>query len=346
MSVGRVVVVAPEGLADPRRPSGGNTYDLRLCGALAASGWSVDLRQVGGGWPQADAASRRHVAEALAEVPDGAVVLVDGLVALAAPEVLVPAGRRLRTVVLVHMPLGHPSDGAVLRSATGVLATSGWTRRLLLARHGLDPGRVHVAAPGVDAAPRATGSRDGGVLLSVGAVVPAKGQDLLVAALARASDLAWRWVCAGSLDRDPAFVARLRRDLEAAGLHERVELPGLLAGDRLAAAYAGADLLVHPSRAETYGMVVTEALARGVPVVGTQVGGVDEALGATSDGVRPGRLTPGDDVGALAASLRAWLTDPGLRRRWRTAAAQRRAGLAGWADTGDRVARVLDGVAA
>jgi glycosyltransferase involved in cell wall biosynthesis len=342
----RLVVVTPEGLADPRRPSGGNTYDLRLCRELAAAGWAIDLRQVGGEWPRADAESRHHLAVVLAAVPDRAVVLVDGLVALAAPEVLVPMGCRLRTVVLVHLPLGRPSDGAVLGSATGVVTTSDWTRRLLLARHGLDPLRVHVATPGVDPAPTAPGSPDGGSLLSVGAVVRAKGHDLVVSALAGVADLPWRWVCVGALDREPSHVARLRQELAASGLADRVELRGPLAGDGLAAAYAGADLLVHPSRAETYGMVVTEALARGLPVLASDVGGVREALGNPAGGLRPGLLTPVDDPGRLAAGLRCWLTDPGRRRRLREAAGQRRATLAGWADTGDRVARVLAEVAA
>ena len=60
-------------------------------------------------------------------------------------------------------------------------------------------------------------------------------------------------------------------------------------------------------------MVVTEALARGLPVVATDVGGVTEALGHGADGIRPGLLVPPDDPAALAAALRAWLTDAELR---------------------------------
>ncbi len=344
--VGTVALVAPDGVDDPLRPSGGNTYDRRVCQELSAGGWAVTLRQVPGDWPRADPVSRHRLAAVLADEPDGAPVLVDGLVALAAPEVVVPAGRRLRTVLIVHMPLGDDSEGAVLASATGVVTPSDWTRRWLLSRHGLDPTRVHVAAPGVDPAAAAVGSRDGGSLVAVGAVVPAKGHDVLVAALAEVADHGWQCVCVGALGRDPAYVDRLRADIASAGLGDRVQLAGPLTGPQLDAAYAAADVLVHPSRAETYGMVVTEALARGLPVLASDVGGVPEALGTTARGRRPGVLTPAGDVAALAASLRSWLTDADGRRQLGRAALQRRDELAGWAVTADRVARVLEGVAA
>ena len=74
-------------------------------------------------------------------------------------------------------------------------------------------------------------------------------------------------------------------------------------------------------------MVVTEALARGLPVVAAEVGGVPEALGHGADGDRPGLLVPPDDPAALAAALRAWLGDAELRARLRRAARERRASL-------------------
>jgi len=345
--VGRAVrVVAPQGVDDPLRPSGGNTYDRRLCRELAAAGWAVDLRQVPGEWPRADAAARRHLADVLATLPDDAVVLLDGLVGLASPAEVVAAAHRLRVVVLVHMPLGRDDEGEVLRSVSGVVVTSQWTRRLLLRRHALDPGRVHVALPGVDPAPVAGGTVDGGALLCVGAVVPAKGHDLLVRALCGLADLPWRCAWVGPLDRDPAHVARVIEAVREARLGDRVCVAGPLPGRALDAAYAEADVLVHPSRAETYGMVVTEALARGLPVLATDVGGVPEALGRTATGQRPGLLTAAGDAPALAGSLRSWLTDQALRRRLRTAAAQRRPDLVGWSVTGEAVARVLAEVAA
>ena len=107
-----------------------------------------------------------------------------------------------------------------------------------------------------------------------------------------------------------------------------MRFPGPRTGAELDRSYAAADLLVLASRAETYGMVVTEALARGLPVVAAEVGGVPEALGHGADGTRPGLLVPPDDPAALGAALRAWLGDAELRRRLRRAARERRASLA------------------
>jgi len=122
-----------------------------------------------------------------------------------------------------------------------------------------------------------------------------------------------------------------------------VEFAGPLTGDALEAAYTGSDLLVLPSRAETYGMVVTEALARGIPVAATEVGGVPEALGLDADGRRPGMLVPPGDPVALAVALRRWLTDTALRDRLRRSARARREGLAGWEEAARGMAAVLDG---
>jgi glycosyltransferase involved in cell wall biosynthesis len=124
----------------------------------------------------------------------------------------------------------------------------------------------------------------------------------------------------------------------------RVHFAGPLTGSALERAYAAADLLVLPSHAETYGMVVTEALARGTPVIASDVGGVSEALGHGRNGTRPGLLVPPGDPAALAAALRAWLGDAGLRQRLRRAARERRETLRGWPATTSVIAGVLGSV--
>ncbi|MEV6371154.1 glycosyltransferase family 4 protein [Micromonospora musae] len=339
-------VVLPNDIDDPGSPSGGNRYDRRLCRGLAEQGWTVREHAVAGEWPRPDRSARAALDKVLAALPDGARVLIDGLVASATPEVSASHADRLRLVVLVHMPLDDETEARALAVARAVVATSGWTRDRLLDRYGLPADRVRVAEPGVDAASPAIGSGTGWALLCVAAVTATKGHDVLVEALAQVAELPWTCVCVGALTRDPGFVAELRARLTATGLADRVRLAGPCTGDRLDAAYDAADLLVLPSRAETYGMVVTEALARAVPVLGTAVGGLPEALGRASDGERPGLLVPAGDPTALAGGLRRWLGDADLRGRLGRAARDRRGTLTGWSVTASRVATVLAGVAA
>jgi len=354
--VKEVHVVVPEGIDDPARPSGGNAYDRQVCRGLAALGWAVHEHAVPGAWPRRGEAALAALARAVRRIPDGAVVLLDGLIASAAPQALVGQARRLRQVVLVHMPLGHrpPDDEAgavrarereVLSAAAAVVTTSAWTRRRLGELYALPADRVHVAEPGVDAAGLAPGTAAGDALLCVAAVTPDKGHDVLLDALATATDLPWRCACVGSLDRDPAFAGGVRRATRTKGLADRVRFPGPRTGPELDRAYAGADLLVLASRAETFGMVVTEALARGLPVLAAEVGGVTEALGHAHDGTRPGLLVAPGDPAALGAALRAWLGDAALRGRLRRAARERRASLRGWPATTSVLAGVLAGAA-
>jgi glycosyltransferase involved in cell wall biosynthesis len=342
--------VVPRGIDDPARPSGGNAYDRRVRDGLGATGWAVRTLPVPGSWPHPDAAAYAALAAVVERIPDGALVLLDGLVASTAPDVLVPQARRLRIVALVHMPLGpgagadiRAREGAVLSAATAVVTTSAWARRTVLGLYALEPGRVHVAEPGADRARLAQGTAAAGALLSVAAVIKGKGHDVLVDALGTVSGLPWSCTCVGSLTRDPAFAAELRRRVIEGGLAGRVSFAGPQTGAALATSYAAADLLVLPSRAESYGMVVTEALARGLPVVAAEVGGVPEALGRGGDGARPGLLVPPGDPAALAGALQAWLRDSNLRRRLRRAARERRASLPSWSDTTSVLSGVLRG---
>jgi glycosyltransferase involved in cell wall biosynthesis len=332
--VTEVHVIVPEGIDDPARPSGGNTYDRRVCDGLAALGWTVHEHAV------PVAARDGALARAVGRIPDGAVVLLDGLIASPAPEALVPHAHRLRPVVLLHMPIGDSRECDVLAAATAVVVTSQWTRRRLGELYGLPTERIHVAEPGVDPASIASGTDSGEALLCVAAVTPHKGHDALLDALATVADLSWRCTCVGSLDRDPVFADRVRGRARENGFGGgRVKFTGPRTGSELERTYAAADLLVLPSHAETYGMVVTEALARGVPVVATDVGGVSEALGGG------GLLVPPGDPAALGAALRAWLEDAELRGRLRRAARERRATLRGWDATTAVVAGVLAGAA-
>jgi glycosyltransferase involved in cell wall biosynthesis len=228
----------------------------------------------------------------------------------------------------------------VLRAAAGVVVTSEWTRQQVLTRYEVPACRVHVAQPGADqvsAAPRPAR----GHLICVGTLGRHKGQDLLIEALAELGDLDWQCVLAGPLDRDPDFVGHLQARITRLGYDSRVQLTGVLLGAALSHAYTTADVLVAPSRTETYGMTVTEALAHGLPVIAAAVGGLPEALGASPDGTRPGQLVPPGDPAALATALRDWLGDEHHRHRLAAAARQRRPSLRGWEQTTQDIANAL-----
>lgn len=353
MSGGRTVhVVLPGGVADPAAPSGGNAYDRRICAELPEHGWTVVPRLVDGAWPRPDHAARTALDVLLDRLPDGSAVLIDGLVACGVPEVVVPHAERLALAVLVHLPLGDEvgaadlaePEGEVLRAAGVVVTTSPWIARRVLERHGVDATRVHVSRPGVDPAPPGRGTDGATRLLCVGSVTPTKGHDVLVEALASVADLPWACAVVGPLGRDTAHAARVLVAVAEHGLEDRVRLVGPLGGTALANAYDAADLLVVPSRTEAYGMVVTEALARALPVLVTSAGGLPETLGWPA---APGRPVPGlvvrpDDPAGLATALRRWLDDPRLRDSLRDAARQRRRTLDGWEVTARCLATALD----
>ncbi len=336
--------VVPSGIDDPTHPSGGNRYDRRVVDSMLGLGRSVHEHLL---------VETEDLRVVLAGLPDGAVVVVDGLIASTAPDALVPAAERLRIVVLLHMPLAEAipnesvrlAERAVLTAAAGVVTTSDWARSWVVEHHGLAPAKVWVATPGVDPAPAAWPFPPGGRLLCLAPVTRAKGHDTLLAALAQLEDLDWVCTCIGALDLEPSFVDDLTVVAEQAGIGDRLELTGPLTGPALRAALADADLLVSASRRESYGMAVAEALSHGVPVVVTDVGGHAEAVGRLPDGSPAGVLLPPDDPDALAAELRLWLCDHEERRRLRAAATERRTTLGSWAVTARRLANALDAVA-
>ena len=347
----RIHVVVPEEFDHPGQPSGGNIYDRRVCAGLAEAGWDVLVTTVAGAWPVSGPGARAGLARIVSAIPDGATALIDGLIASPAAAQLLPHASRIRMMVLLHMPLAaipgtdqdasaQRSERAVLRAATGVVVTSEWTRRQVLARYAIPAHRVHVARPGVDRVatpPRPVRGR----LICVGVLGRHKGQDLLVEALAGLAERDWHCVLAGPLDRDRAYAGQLQARITFLGFGRRIRLSGVLTGAALSHAYTTADLLVAPSRAESYGMTVTEALAHGLPVIATAVGGLPEAFGSAADGTGPGQLIPPGDPAALAAALGDWLDDEGHRRRLRAGVRQRQLTLHGWEQTTREIADAL-----
>jgi glycosyltransferase involved in cell wall biosynthesis len=274
-------------------------------------------------FPEPSLTAREQARAVLAAIPDGATVVIDGLACGVLPELVECERERLRLVALVHHPLAaesglapgraaalHGSESRALAATRRVLTTSRATARLL-ADYGVPTRRIRIVVPGTDPAPAAHGSPDGVPrLLCVAALVPRKGHDLLLRALAGLADRPWHLTCVGTAERDSAWARGLADLRDRLGLAGRVGFAGVLEEAALGRCYAESDLFVLATRFEGYGMAFAEALARGLPILATRVGAVPETVPSGA-----GLLVPAEDPLALSAALCGLLDDAGLRRR-------------------------------
>lgn len=222
------------------------------------------------------------------------------------PQVVVmPAGLALRSVrgAVGRSPLtsGHQLYyGPVMRLShrrtQAVVPISHFLADRLAADTGLSPAKIHVIPCGVDPIPSTSnrqGSRDEGqpYMLFVGALYPYKGVDTLVRALATAGPRLpdrFRAIIAGR-DPDGTQTDAIRRLAHQLGVEERIVLTGKVSEPELERLYAGATLLVFPSRAESFGFPVLEAMARGIPVIAANRTALPEVVGDAGVLVDPDR---------------------------------------------------------
>jgi glycosyltransferase involved in cell wall biosynthesis len=259
------------------------------------------------------------------------------------------------------------SERRALAAVRSVIVTSHATAAHL-ADYGVSSDRLTVVEPGTDPAPPARGSsvdhepsvipdepsaiRDEAsaighepsamshqpsdvALLCVATLTPRKGHALLVSALASVPQRNWRLTCAGSLDRDPATVAQLRAQIRAAGLDDRVSLVGDLDESALAIQYDRADVFVLATLYEGYGMAVAEALARGLPVIATATGAIQDLVGDAGVVVPPG------DRRAFSAALSSVIGDSMRRAALKASAGHRRDRLPTWDAAAAAMAKTL-----
>jgi glycosyltransferase involved in cell wall biosynthesis len=345
----RLAFAVPGDLATP---TGGYRYDARIIQELGRLGWLVDVLDVGDGFPFPSVEQRAKALVMLSAVPVGCPIILDGLAFGTLPE----AGAlqsRTPLIALVHQPLAleagldttqaaafRESERASLAAAARVVVTSESTARTVIADYDVPSERVSVVRPGNDPVPPALGSNDGVVrLLSIGSVVPGKGHDVLVAAVAKIVDLPWRLTIAGDRTRNPAAAARLDTDIAAYGLGDRVAVLGAVPPERVTELYLAADVFVLASRFEGYGMALAEAIAHGLPVVSTMAGAIPDTVPAGA-----GLLVPLDDVAALAQALRRLIGDRAERQRLATNARAAAARLPTWQDSARLFAGAIESV--
>lgn len=331
--------------------TGGYGYDRKVIAGLKALGWNVELLALGGGFPAPEPAVKEKAECLLSALPDGALVMIDGLAFGVLDDWAAREAMRLRIVALVHHPLSletgldadrqsifQESERKALSFARHVVVTSPETGREVENRFAIPAGEITVALPGTDSAPISACDGDPPHVVSVGSLIPRKAHHVLVDALKRVEGLPWRATIAGSRDMDPPTAQALERQIASLGLDDRI----LLAGDcdDTRALLATADIFALASRYEGYGMVFAEALSQGVPVIACRAGAIPDVVPPDA-----GILVPVDDSAGFAGALERMITDKALHAEM--AAAARRAGerLPGWDDTARTISEALEAIA-
>ena len=316
------------------RASGGARYNRAVTDAAAGR---LRLHSVPGSWPDPSAADEARVHDLLAEL-DGPVVL-DGLLGCALRTPPVCAGPLLQ---LVHLPRGRGGGEALVReraclqAADGIIVTSQHAAADIAGLYRL---RAAVARPGTERRPLTVPETAGTRLLCLASVEERKNQLLLAETLttvqAAMPDAGISCVFAGPIT-EPDYAEQLRQTLTRlpAGSWK---ITGELDKHGVDAALAAADLLLLPSVHETFGMVITEAAAAGIPAFVTAGTGAQEALQA-------GRSLP-PEPGAWAEALMAWLGDEHDRTQLREQAQRTRKDLPGWEETAAALLAAVDAVA-
>jgi glycosyltransferase involved in cell wall biosynthesis len=317
--------------------SGGNVYNAALISALRAAGAEVRVR-----------ALAEAEAEAASATAPGARWLVDSLYLEALPQ-LCRRGRQ--TLLLAHylpslvaaggVPAPAalaPAERAALAAADGAVVPSPFMAAAL-AQLGVAPARIVVVAPAIEvpsaaaatpgATPRATEEHAALQAIVVANVVPGKRVLPLLEALVPPlrAGLPLRLTIAGSLSMDAAYGAACRARLaQEPALAAAVTLAGPVPHERLLGLLGASDVLLSPSRMESFGLALAEARALGVPIVACAGGNSAAHVEARAGGVLVA------DEAALAAECAHLARDPDERRRRRAAARACRPSPRGWAD--------------
>ena len=242
------------------------------------------------------------------------------------------------------------AETEVIGCSDAILANSSAEAAQLERLYGADPARIEIVPPGVIHAFFSPGPRrgaraalahldlgDGPMLLFVGRIQPLKGLDVAVRALAELEDpRAVLVVVGGASGRDGrSEVERIDKLAATLGVADRIRFTDPQPHHLLSTYYRAADVVLVPSRSESFGLVALEAAACGTPVVAAAVGGLRTLV----EHGRTGFLVEGRDPEVFAAYAGQILDNPALGRG-RAAAAARRARNFTWSTAAARLRRI------
>ncbi len=323
--------------------SGGYGYDRRIIAELRAAGHTVDLHELTGHHPLPDGEARASARAAWAAIPPDALPVIDGL-GLPAFDGLIDRV----AIGLIHHPtsleagFSEPDTQALadiekrlFPSLAGCITTSDTTAATLAKDFAVE--RLAAVVPGTDPALRSPGSDTPTCrIIAIGTLIPRKGHELLLRALARLFDLDWHLTIAGGAP-DPVHAATLQNLAEDLAIGQRVAFAGTLTGDALQSLWQSADVFALATQYEGYGMAIAEALKRGLPIAITK-GGAAAALAPDEAGI----ICEVGDLVTYSKALRRVIFDTDLRAEMAEVAWKAGAALPGWPAQGTAFAAALD----
>ena len=316
--------------------TGGYHYDRRVIEELRKMGSTVKTISLSEKFPFPDELVLTQTENKFLSIPDDSTVIVDGL-AFGAMKNLVKINKnRLCLIALCHHPLAMEtgldpyerklllqSESYALKNANHVIVTSQNTRKILIEDFSISSSQITVAQPGTDRYSFARCNGSPPKLLTCASLIKRKGHDILIDALREIHCLNWQARFVGDETLDPKWAGELRDKVALSGLSTQIEFVGTVAN--IASEYQNADIFVLPSKFEGYGMVLSEAMAHGLPIISTRTGAIPEVVPESA-----GILVKNEDHSALAAALKKLILDGDLRNKMQLGAQKAASTLPTW----------------
>ncbi|MEO0327039.1 MAG: glycosyltransferase family 4 protein [Pseudomonadota bacterium] len=335
---------------DINLPTGGYRYDRSILAGWREAGINVESIGLVGEYPFPSEQEKQFAMDKLGNCSQFDIAVVDGLAGGAHPELIAMLAAQMPVVLLVHHPLCletgisqkharmlETTETQSLAKVDAVVTTSETTANTVQSMFGFAGKDTHSVLPGVDRGTRSNPKKQGPIeLLCVGSIIARKGHADLVSALAVNQNLDWSLTCVGKTDLDADLFHSLRKQVEALVLEDRVAFTGALDEAGLETKYNRAHVFVLPSHYEGYGMAYSEAIVRGIPVIGTTAGAISKTVPPAC-----GILVEPGNVSQLSDAIKTMILDRDRLAEYRSACLVAEATFPTWRASADQFAKIL-----
>lgn len=298
-------------------------YDKRLIEGLKQRGHQVEVHRLNDDFPFPSDESIQHCSQTVKNIAKSETVIVDSLALGVIPSILKELSLTNPVIGLIHLPLSaDPNYSAYQRTlitsqeieafrlVKNFIVSSEFTRETLI-NFGIEEHKINLVIPGIDDFPQKKNYPDQPTkLLSIANMCRSKDHSLLVRALTALKDKDWVLHCYGNLDWDRDYLADFQSLIRKNNLQKKILIHSTISGQELSDAYLDADLFVHPSDFEIYGMALVEALAHGLPVIASTGGGILKTIPP-----KMGQFFKPSDVYGLQSILEELFENPEIYKR-------------------------------